>query len=146
MWGEERRELFPDVLPDDRSESRATGEGDRRLQFAELGPVGIRSSRRTGLRERPRQDPLGPAGGDLDLRERPGDLPRGMVRSRSYGDLDLLLSIVSLVTEQPIMRRIEACNIPIISSWRSHPVSSIVISSRRISSGRTSGTWGRPGS
>lgn len=91
MWGEDRREVLPEFLPDDRSESRAAGEGDRRLQLAELGPVGARSSRRSidRLRERPRHDPLGPEGGDLDLREGNGDRARGAARWRSYGDRDL---------------------------------------------------------
>lgn len=65
IGGEERREVFPDVLPEG-------GEGDRRLQFAELGPVGTRSSLRSMLRERCRKPPRGPAGGDL----RNGDLGR----------------------------------------------------------------------
>lgn len=71
--------MFPEVLSDDLSESRAR-EGERRLQFEELGPVSARSSRRSGLRERPRYEALGPAGGDL--RDR-GDLARGTGRSRS---------------------------------------------------------------
>ena len=83
--------MFPEVLSDDLSESRA-GEGDRRLQFDELGPVGARSSRRSRLRERPRYEARGPAGGDLRGN---GDLVRGAGRSRSYGDLDLRLSLVS---------------------------------------------------
>lgn len=83
--------MLPDVLADERSESRGGGEGDRRLQFDELGPVGMRSSRRSGLLERARYDPLGPDGGDRDLL-RIGDLTR-VVRSRSYGDLDLRLSL-----------------------------------------------------
>lgn len=74
--------MLPDVLPDDLSESRAAGEGDRRLQLAELGPVGARSSLRSVLRERARHDPLGPLGGDLDLRGS-GDRARGARRSRS---------------------------------------------------------------
>lgn len=65
MGGEERREVFPEVRPEG-------GVGDRRLQFAELGPVGIRSSLRSMLRERCRKPPRGPAGGDL----RNGDLGR----------------------------------------------------------------------
>jgi hypothetical protein len=72
--------VFPEVLPDVCSESRAGGEGDLRLQFEELGPVGARSSRRSGLRERPRYEPLVPAGGDL---LGGGDLARGAGRSRS---------------------------------------------------------------
>lgn len=52
--GDERRDVLVEVLPDERSDSRGGGEGDRRLQFDELGPVGIRSSRRSGLRERGR--------------------------------------------------------------------------------------------
>lgn len=63
-----------EVLPDDRSDSRGAEEGDRRLQLAELVPAGARSSRRSELRVRPRQDPLGPAAGDLDLRIGRGDL------------------------------------------------------------------------
>lgn len=89
IGGEERREVSPDVLPEERPESRGAGEGDRRLQVDELGPVGIRSPRRSRLRDRARHAPLGPAGGDLlDGR---GDLARGAGRSQSYGDLDLLL-------------------------------------------------------
>lgn len=67
--------MFVEVLPDVCSESRGAEDGDRRLQFAEFGPRG-RSSRRSGLRERPRQGPLGPPGGDLDLRSGRGDLAR----------------------------------------------------------------------
>ena len=78
-----------EVLPDVCSESRGAEDGERRRQFAELGPPRGRSSRRSGLRERPRQGPLGPPGGDLDRRR--GDLVRA-ARSRSKGDLDLLLS------------------------------------------------------
>lgn len=83
--------MLAEVLPDVCSESRGAGDGDRRLQFAELGPGGARSPRRSESGERPRHDPLGPAGGDLDLRGGRGDLARG-ARSRSYGDLDRLLS------------------------------------------------------
>jgi hypothetical protein len=90
MGGEERRDVVPEVLSDDLSESRAGGEGDRRLQFVELGPVGTRSSRRSALRERPRYAALGPAGGE---RRGIGDLARGAGRSRSYGDLDLRLLV-----------------------------------------------------
>lgn len=72
--------MFPEVLSDDLSESLAGGDGDRRLQLAELGPEGIRSSRRSGLRERVRYEALEPAGGDLLGR---GDLVRGAGRSRS---------------------------------------------------------------
>lgn len=67
--------------------SRTGGEGEWRLQFDELGPETTRLSRRSGLRERGRYIPRGPAGGDL----RGGDLARGGARSLSYGDLDLLL-------------------------------------------------------
>ncbi len=59
ICGDERREVFPEVRPEDRSESRAGGEGDLTLQFEELGPVGARSSRRSGLLERARA-PRGP--------------------------------------------------------------------------------------
>lgn len=71
--------MLPDVRPD---ESRVGGEGDRCLQVAELGPVGARSSRRSGLRDRVRQDVREVVGGDLDLREGKGDLAR-VARSRS---------------------------------------------------------------
>lgn len=65
------------------------GEGERRRQLLELGPVGARSSRRAGLRERGRNEPLGPGGGDLlEI----GDLARGArSRSRTNGERDLLL-------------------------------------------------------
>lgn len=86
IGGDERREVFPEVRPEDRSESRAGREGDRALQFDELGPVGARSLLRSRLLERGRE-PRAPAGGDL---LESGDLARAG-RSRSYGDLDLLL-------------------------------------------------------
>lgn len=54
IGGDERREVFPEVRPEDRSESRAGREGDRALQFDELGPVGARSSLRSGVLERGR--------------------------------------------------------------------------------------------
>lgn len=88
--------MLLDVLADDRSDSRGGGEGDRRLQLDEPGPLRTRSSRRSGLGERGRYGPLGPDGGDL---LRIGDLTRVVVRSRSYGDLDLLLRYVSCVSE-----------------------------------------------
>ena len=88
IGGEERLDVVPEVLSEDLPESRAGGEGERRRQFDELGPVGARLSRRSGLRERARYEALGPAGGDLLER---GDLARGAGRLRSYGDLDLLL-------------------------------------------------------
>ena len=50
ICGEERRELLPDVLADERPESRV-GENERRRRLDELGPIGVRSSRRPGLRE-----------------------------------------------------------------------------------------------
>lgn len=107
---------MPELLPDDLSESRSIGDGDRRLigdgdlrrmgdgerrlQVNELNPMGVRISLGSRLRERGRQEPLGPGGGDLrggDLRGR-GDLARMIgdrfrrgVRLRSKGDLDRLL-------------------------------------------------------
>ena len=89
---EKKTTNLPEVLPE-RSESRVGGDGERRLQLAELGPAGARSGRSgVRLRVRPRQDPLGPAGGDRDLREGKGDRALGAGRWRSYGDRDLLLS------------------------------------------------------
>jgi hypothetical protein len=41
----------------------------------------VRISLRSGVRERPRHDPLGPGGGDL--RDGSGDRARGGARSRS---------------------------------------------------------------
>ncbi len=92
MCGEERRELFPEVLADDLSDSRAECDGDRRLQLTEVVPLGTRSSRRSGLRDRGRHSALGPAGGDLRFGR--GDLVLVVARSRSYGDLDLLLRVI----------------------------------------------------
>lgn len=74
-------------MSEDRSVA-AGGEGERRLQVSEVGPLVTRSSRRRGLLERGRQSPRGPAGGDL--LEGNGDLARGGGRL-SYGDLDLRL-------------------------------------------------------
>lgn len=104
---------MPELLPDDRSESRSTGEGDRRLigegdlrrigegerrlQFCELGPRGVRTSLGSRLRERGRQEPLGPGGDDLrgrGDRARIGDLARRGVRLRSKGDLERLLKLI----------------------------------------------------
>lgn len=73
-------------MPEDRS---ADGDGDRgRLQVSDDGPLWIRSSRRGGLRDRGRQPPLGPVGGDLIGG---GERVLGGARLRSYGDLDLRL-------------------------------------------------------
>lgn len=102
---------MPELLPDDLSESRSIGDGDRRLigdgdlrrmgdgerrlQVNELGPMGVRISLGSRLRERGRQEPLGPGGGDLrgrgDLARMIGDRFRRGVRLRSKGDLDRLL-------------------------------------------------------
>jgi hypothetical protein len=86
--GEDRRELVPDVLSEDLSIGGA-GEGERRLQVSEVGPLVTRSSRRRGLLDRGRQPPLGPVGGDLLGGS--GDLALG--GRLSYGDLDLDLRL-----------------------------------------------------
>jgi len=101
--GEERRELAPDTLPEDRSATGA-GDGERRLQVSEVGPLVTRSSRRRGLLERVRQSPLGPVGGDL--LEGRGDLTRGGGRL-SYGDLDLRLLFT--VSKQFVGVNIQMC-------------------------------------
>lgn len=79
--------MFPEVRPDES----CVGEGDRRLHVAEVGPAGGRSSLRSGVRDRGRQDGREAAGGDLDLRGDKGDLARE-VRSRSKGERDRLLN------------------------------------------------------
>jgi hypothetical protein len=123
--------LLPDVLADERSESRGGGEGERRLQFDELGPVGMRSLRRSGLRDWARYDPLGPDGGDL---LRIGDLARIVVRSRSYGDLDLRLYRISCAIRICILNFI-----PVIP-WRPSPLPSIIFSAGGESSWWASGS------
>lgn len=86
---------MPDVLPEDLSIGGA-GEGERRLQVSEVGPLVTRSSRRRGLLDRGRQVPLGPVGGDL--LEGNGDLALGGGRL-SYGDLDLDFRLYSKVSK-----------------------------------------------
>jgi hypothetical protein len=65
--------LLAEVLPEERSTAGA-GEGERRLQVREVGPLVTRSSRRGGLLDPDLQFPLGPFGGDL--LEGSGDLTR----------------------------------------------------------------------
>lgn len=125
---------MPELLPDDLSESRSAGEGDRRLigdgdlrrigdgerrlQVCELGPTGVRTSLESRLRERGRHEPLGPGGGDLrgrgDLARIMGDLARRGVRLRSKGDLDRLLKNYQ---HQKIDISSNINCLPIISSW-----------------------------
>jgi len=105
-WGEERRELLPEVLPEvlpDRSDSRTAGEGVLRLQFDEAGPDGARSSRLSGVLDRGRW--LLRAPGEDTLRGR-GDLARMLGRSRSKGDLDLLLICLCEYPEAEITCRL----------------------------------------
>ena len=60
----------------------------------------MRSSRRSGDLERARYEFRGPDGGVLDLL-RMGDLTRAEGRSRSNGDLDLLLCIINHINHSP---------------------------------------------
>lgn len=81
--GDDLRDVLVDVLGVDRPDLGG-GEGLLRLQFEEFGP-GLSSRRGGGLRDLSRKF----LGGDL---RGIGDLARGGARSRSNGDLDLLLN------------------------------------------------------
>jgi hypothetical protein len=80
--GELRRELSPEVRPEDFS-TAGGGEGDRLRQVRDAGP--LVTLPRPGLRDLALQSPLGPVGGDLLLGK--GDRARAAGRL-SYGDLD----------------------------------------------------------